>query len=530
MSDDPGGSRPAGGAGWVGTAPAAPPPGGPGRPTPVVTLPTGATVRFAAGGPDDLPAGLLDRLAGLCPLDTDEAPRTEAARDWWPLTATWAAAGEVPARAAVVASPRSTDEVAGVLAACHEARVPVTPAAGRSGVCGASVPVFGGVLLDLTAMAGITAWDEASGLVDVLPGTFGDRLEDELAGLGATLGHWPQSMALSTVGGWLACRSAGQWSTRYGKVEDLVAGLEVVLADGRVLRTGGRAPRAAVGPDVTQLLVGSEGTLGVITSARLRARPRPPAAAQQAWALPTFADGLEVCRRTLRRGATPAVLRLYDATESARSFDVEGACVLIAHDEAEEGLVAWTASVLAAECRAGGAEPLDTGLVGRWLAHRNSVADLGGLAGAGIVADTIEVAAPWGALPDVHRSACAAVGALDATLAVSAHQSHAYLDGACLYFTFAGRPAADGREAYYTEAWDAVVRATLGAGGALSHHHGVGLNRSRWVGAALDGGLEVLAAVKGALDPHGILNPGKLGLASPWGPPPWPAPPLRSPR
>jgi alkyldihydroxyacetonephosphate synthase len=213
--------------------------------------------------------------------------------------------------------------VAAVLRICNEAGVPVTPAAGRSGVCGASVPVHGGVALDLTGMEGITDVDDTSLLVEVLPGTFGDVFEDELrAAHGLTAGHWPQSMALSTVGGWLACRGAGQLSTRYGKIEDIVAGLEVVLADGTVVRTGG-FPRAAAGPDLTQLFVGSEGTLGVITSARLRAHPVPPAERRAAFAFPAFAEGNDACRRILRRGATPAVLRLYDATEANRSYGTD---------------------------------------------------------------------------------------------------------------------------------------------------------------------------------------------------------------
>ncbi|MST33515.1 FAD-binding protein, partial [Acidimicrobiaceae bacterium USS-CC1] len=179
--------------------------------------------------------------------------------------------------------------VAAVLAACDEAQVPVTPAAGRSGVCGGAIPVFGGVGLDLTGLAGIRSVDDTSLLVEVAAGTWGDDLEAALAAdHGLTVGHWPQSMAISTVGGWVACRGAGQYSTRYGKIEDIVAGLEVVLADGRVVRTGGRAPRSATGPDLTQVFVGSEGTLGVVTAVRLRAHPTPPADGRRGWAWPDF--------------------------------------------------------------------------------------------------------------------------------------------------------------------------------------------------------------------------------------------------
>ena len=157
--------------------------------------------------------------------------------------------------AAAVARPSDADQVAAVLAVCDEAQVPVTAAGGRGGVCGASVPLHGSVVLDMTGMAGIVDVDAASLVLDVLPGTFGDVLEHDLRGdHGLTLGHWPQSVALSTVGGWLACRSAGQLSGRYGKIEDMVEGLDVVLAGGRHVTTGS-FPRAAVGFDLTQLFV-----------------------------------------------------------------------------------------------------------------------------------------------------------------------------------------------------------------------------------------------------------------------------------
>src|SRR5258708_34917899 len=205
----------------------------------------------------------------------------------------WALDAQVAARASVVVKPRDVGQVQAVLRLCNEARIPVSAAAGRSGVCGASVPVFGGVLLDLTALTGIVGVDQTSLLVDVRAGTFGDVFEDELRDRhGVTCGHWPQSMALSTVGGWVACRGAGQMSTRYGKIEDIVEALDVVLADGTLLHTGG-APRAAVGPDLTQVFLGSEGTLGVIVGARLRAHRLPASEVRGAYTFTSFAAGLD---------------------------------------------------------------------------------------------------------------------------------------------------------------------------------------------------------------------------------------------
>ena len=504
----------------------------PSAPTPVtpVDAPAGP-VGERLGGPR-VPAGdeLVRRLRDVCAevADDDEA-RRDAGRDWWPLAIRWAIAGQVPALPAVVARPGDSTQVAGVLAACNEARVPVTAVAGRSGVCGSSVPAFGGVALDLCGLAGVTDLDDVSLLAEVQPGTFGPDLETALRAEGVTLGHWPQSMALSTVGGWLACRGAGQYSTRYGKIEDMVAGLEVALADGRLLRTGGAGPRAATGPDLTQLFVGSEGVLGVITSAVLRLHPVPAGERRRAYGFSGFAEGLEACRRILRRGATPAVLRLYDEVESARNFDVEGRCALIVLDEADPGLLAATMAVVDEECGTSGAAVLDTALVERWMQHRNDVSALAPLYRAGIVVDTAEIAGSWRVLPDIYARATEALHSVPGTLAASAHQSHAYGDGACLYFTFAGRKddAQGGdddawAEAYYRRAWDAVMDVVGGAGAAISHHHGIGVNRARFMADAPGAAFPVLRAVKDALDPRGILNPGKLGLPSPFGELAWP--------
>lgn len=502
-----------------------PDPLGPAAPTAPIALggpPADAGVRLP-GPAVTLDDAFLTRLGSACAsVSTDPAALAESGRDWWPLAMFWARENDVPARGAAIARPSSTEEVAGVLRLCNEAQVPVTASAGRSGVCGAAVPVFGGVVLDMCAMTGIVEVDDHSLLVDVLPGTFGDHFEHDLrAGYGLTVGHWPQSMALSTVGGWVACRGAGQYSNRYGKIEDMVVGLEVVLADGSVITTGGRAPRAAVGPELTDLFVGSEGTLGVITRARFRAHPVPVEERRSAFAFASFEDGLDACRRILRRGATPAVLRLYDHRESKRNFDIDDRHALIVLDEGDAGLLDATMTVVAEECAS--AEPLDAGLVERWLGHRNDVSGLEAAISRDVVVDTCEVAARWSALPALYRDAVEAVKAVDGTWVASAHQSHAYTDGACLYFTFAGQPGEGGTpDDYYRKAWDAITTTTLAHGGALSHHHGVGINRSRFVAEALGAGFATLVAVKDALDPRGILNPGKLGLPSPFGPSPWP--------
>jgi alkyldihydroxyacetonephosphate synthase len=492
------------------------------QPTPPIGF-TGApaAVEGRLSTPVALDDDLLAALRAACPdTITDPALLAEASRDWWPLAMHWALAGQVAGLADVLCRPADATEVAAVLRVCHDRSIPVTAAGGRSGVCGASVPRSGGLLLDLTAMAGVTAVDDESLTVTVLPGTFGPDLEADLRRRGLTLGHWPQSMDISTVGGWLACRGAGQYSTRYGKIEDMVVGLDVVLADGRTVTTGG-APRAATGPDLTQVFVGSEGTLGIITAARLRVHPLPPAEGRAAYGFATWDAGVEAGRRILRRGATPAVLRLYDEVESQRSYGTDGTvAVLLVLDEAEAGLVDATMAIVAEECAA--ADRLDDGLVEQWLEHRNDVSALEALTQKGFVVDTMEIAAPWSRLPAIYREATAALMALPHARVASAHLSHSYGDGACLYFTFAATPPPDEIDSTYVALWDAGTRAILAAGGNLSHHHGVGLSRARFVGDALGAGRDVLAAIKAALDPKGILNPGKLGLPAPAGTVPWP--------
>jgi alkyldihydroxyacetonephosphate synthase len=493
-------------------------------PAPLDASAAARPTRFGGGewARPPLPDGVLARLRSSCShVSVDDSSRVEAGRDWWPLSTWWAVEGSAPALPAVVCRPDSTEEVASVVALCAEHGVAVTPFAGASGVCGGSIPLHGGVSLDLTGLDGVVAVADEDLVVEVRAGTFGPDLEAALRARGLTLGHWPQSIDLSTVGGWIACRGAGQYSTRYGKIEDMVAGLEVVLADGSIVRTGGAAPRAATGPDLTQLFVGSEGTLGVITSARLRVHPAPAAERRAAWAFGSFSAGLDACRRVLRRGATPAVLRLYDEAESARQFELGEGCALIVVDEGDPLLTDAVMAVVTAEAQATGGHPLDPGLAGSWLERRNHLPPVADLVRGGLVVDTVEIAGAWSALPAIYEEAVTALRAMEGTIAASAHQSHAYTDGACLYFTFAGRPAEagpDAAEVYYRRAFDAVTRATTGHGGAVSHHHGIGLNRARYLPDHLGAAFATLQAVKDALDPSGILNPGKLGLTDRFGP------------
>jgi alkyldihydroxyacetonephosphate synthase len=205
-------------------------------------------------------------------------------------------------------------------------------------------------------------------------------------------------------------------------------------------------------------------------------------------------------------------LRLYDATESLRHFELDE-CALVVLDEGDPALVDAAITVVEDECR--GARTRDEKLVERWLERRNDVSALAPLWERGLVVDTIEVAGSWSILESLRERVTRSLHSLEGMLVVSVHQSHAYLDGACLYFTFAAQPSDPAT--LYRHAWDVVMADVMSEGGAVSHHHGVGRNRARFVADALGDTFPLLQGVKALLDPLGIMNPGVLGLgAAPW--------------
>jgi len=473
----------------------------------------------AAEATTSLAQDVLDDLARIVGTDhvlVEVAALTEAGRDWWPLTLVWVHHGAQPSLPAAVVRPASTHEVALVLALANRRGIPVTPFAGRSGVCGGSLPVRGGISLDLRRLDSVVDIDTDNLTARVQAGVFGPAYESALHEVGMTCGHYPQSFDIATVGGWLACRGAGQLSNRYGKIEDIARAVEVVLADGRVLATNAQ-PRAATGPDLMRLFIGSEGTLGVITEATLQIWPRPPAVEKRAWTVGRMADGIEVLRRTLRVGAHPACLRLYDGPETARHFSLpDDRCAIVMLAEGEPDEIAWQTKVVhdvVGDTFDARAE--DPKLVDDWLENRNDVSALGEVIERGIVVDTIEIAAPWTRLGPIYERVQRDVLAVDKALVCTAHSSHAYETGGCLYFTFAGMPEADPAaiDTFYDSCWEAAMAAVREGGGTISHHHGIGLVRARFLAGELgETAMEVLTSMKSALDPNGILNPDKLGL------------------
>jgi alkyldihydroxyacetonephosphate synthase len=436
-------------------------------------------------------------------------------RDTWPLRLAQAVLGRPPTRPLAAVRPRSASEVASALRVLARERVAVVPRGGGSGVLGAAEAPTNAVVLDLSALDDIVALDEENLYVRVGAGVLLGRLETWLHERGYTTGHYPQSIDLAQVGGLVATRSSGQFSTKYGSIEDRVAGLEVVLPDGEIVRMS-TMPRRSVGPDLRALWVGSEGTLGVITEVTLRVVPIPEERRMQAFALPSFAHGLAAIRKFMRVGWRPAVVRLHDELEAHRGYgewiDPDEVILLLLSEGprtyASTEMAALAEIVVAESGRSLGAEPVE-----RWLEHRNDVGHLEKWLRAGSVVDTIEVAATWAEIGRIHALVCDRLPVQIAQLRhISGHSSHSYPDGTNVYFSFVTEPVSDASEAevVYREIWTAVMDITLSQGGTIAHHHGIGRMRTPWVAADLGSAYRVLEAIEQAIDPNGIMNPGVL--------------------
>ena len=441
-----------------------------------------------------------------------------------------------------VAEPADAGELAAVLgvAARHGVAV-VVRGGGTSVVGGVTVPPRPDpvVVVSLARLRGLVDLDRSSLLATFLAGTTGPEVEAALAASGLRLGHEPQSFELSTVGGWVATRSAGARSCGVGKIDDLVAGVELAGTHG----TWRLAPQpaSAAGPELRRLVLGSEGRLGVVSTATLRVRARPEAERGTVVVLPGWADGLACCCELIQSGVPLEVMRLSDPGETAfgttlvelSPLATRAARLLFGSRRFAEGcalLLGWAGSpreigrARAAARRVwrrhGG---LAVGAAGwqRWLRERFRHPYLrDALLSAGWGVDTFETAAPWRGLAALHDAVSGALERAAAgcgfEVAVLCHVSHAYRDGASLYFTMLW-PLRPGRElADWRELKRGATATLLAGGGTLSHHHGVGTMHAPFLPQEIGApGVAVLRAATRALDPEGILNPGVLLVDEP---------------
>ncbi len=456
----------------------------------------------------------LMELLGPESVSSDPSELDRCAQDAWPVSVVRAKLGRLPFRPEVVIRPRSVADIQKVLRLAAETGTPVTSRGLGSSVTGQPLPVDGGIVLDLSSLTSEPTLSPVDRYVTVAAGVCGGDLESWLSQRGLTLNHSPQSLGRSTVGGWVATRATGQFSSKFGGIEDLVVGYEVVLADGSLVEVSQR-PRAAMGPDLRSVFIGSEGTLGVITRVSLKVFAVPESRIYEGISLPSLDVALDLMRHIVQCGLRPHLLRLYDADEAAAfGQGVQAAPLLLIGTEGTErtARAEYQEIVEAARERGGvllGAEPVES-----WLDHRfdfSTVENL--LAEPGGYAETIEVANFWSRLEPMYHELKAQLGPLADQ--VLGHFSHTYAQGSSLYLVLLGRVADDELALKrLQDIWATAMGITLAHHGELSHHHGAGLARSPYVRESLGSGFEVLARMKAALDPAGILNPGKLQLGN----------------
>jgi alkyldihydroxyacetonephosphate synthase len=436
-----------------------------------------------------------------------------------------------------VVLPGNEGELARVLEICGREGIGVVPFGGGTSVVGGVEPVRGRferlITLDLRRLQGVEV-DHTSMTATLGPGLRGPEAEELLAGQGVTLGHFPQSYEYATIGGFAAARSAGQASSGYGRFDELVTSLRLTSPAG-TLQTA-QTPHTAAGPALRELVLGSEGLLGVITQVTARVRQAPERRRYEAWMAADFASGADVVRTLAQSQSLPDVIRVSDEAETRTSLAMSGTgggkrallggylrlrrrehgCILICGWEGEGEAVERRRSVATRILRSGGAAAIGSS-AGRAWEHgrydgpylRDELLDLG------YMVETLETAHEWSRLDELHAEVRAAIGTALAAQGthglVMCHLSHAYPDGASLYFTFIAprRPGAELEQWHLAKT--AASKAIVETGGTITHHHGVGRDHIPYMRAEIgELGIEALRAVKERLDPAGIMNPGKL--------------------
>jgi len=450
-------------------------------------------------------------------LHTDFDIRLEHSRDRLPFGRfrhrSHQLTGDLPS---AVVEPTNIAELEEIVRFAGRNRLAVIPYGSGSGVLGGTVPFQGELVLALNRMNRVLEIDEINNVVHVEAGMNGGEFEAALQERGYSSGHFPQSLEMSTVGGWAACRGSGQCSSRYGNIENMVVGMKAILPNGEVM-TVRHAPRRSVGPSLIEMFIGSEGTLGLIVELTLKIWPLPAKEIEGAVAFSGVANGLNAIRDVMQAGLRPALMRLYDRGESERWGESDlpdnaDAVICMFEFHGLPGVAGAEFDAALGIFEKYGGEIIDDGPIRRWKSvrfesHSDAFVDAGGYY------DTIEVAAPWSRLVDMYDAIRSDVFKKFPDVKLNAHWSHAYVDGACMYMT-TKIPAMPDEDALpiHSDVWEIVMRHCLDMGGTISHHHGIGYFRNKWMAEELNAGHKVLEDIKLALDPNNLFNPGKLGL------------------
>lgn len=471
-----------------------------------------------------LPQNVIEELAEVVGSDnvhTDDETRVRHTRGRSTSDLVRMRSGDASEAPDVVVRPGTDDEMLALLALCTRHSVAVVPFGGGTSVVGglAADPAgYSGVLaLDVGRMTRLVTLDVESQTAELQAGLRGPEAEELLRDKGFMLGHYPQSFEYATIGGFAAARSSGQSSSGYGRFDSMVVGLRLATPVG-MLQVG-HAPASAAGPDLRQLVLGSEGAFGVITSVTVRVRPVPEQKSYEAWSLASFTDGLQALRTLTQADVHPTVLRLSDEAETAVGLSrpdrvgeqLGSGCLVVTGFEGTAAHVARVRETTSELMSRLGAQPLGEEPGEAWAANRFSAPYLrDSMLDAGAFVETLETAAFWSRLPSVYDAVRAALLAELGQAIVLCHVSHVYATGASLYFTVATQQSDDplGR---WDRAKAAASRAIVSCGATITHHHGVGRDHRPYLAAEVgEVGVEVLRAVKAALDPAGIMNPGVL--------------------
>ena len=461
---------------------------------------------------------IITKIKTIIPngVSTREVDRINYSKDYMPIALRWFIDGKLAALPDCIIWPETPQQIAKILQLAQQHTIPITPYGDGSGVVGGAIPIQGGIILDLKRMDTILEINATNLSTTVQPGINGMNLERSLNREGYTLGHIPQSIYCSSLGGWIACRAAGQFSTKYGKIEDMVLALQAVLPDGTII-TSKPLPRTATGPEVEKLLIGAEGRLGIITQATLKIWPTPETRAYQSYLFTHISDALNAVRHIMRKNVYPAVIRIYDQNETLRHFyhhpEIKDHCMLILLMEGAQELVNLEQTISQKICTQFHGSPLGEEPVHHWLNTRFNVKESSEYTPRGFIFDTVEMTISWSDALQLYTAEIAAMRNIKGVVVASAHASHFYPQGICFYFTFGGLPPkkTDPFE-FYQSIWDTIIETCLKNKGAISHHHGIGLLRAKWLPQELDGRMELFTQIQHLLDPHHIMNPGKMGV------------------
>jgi len=424
-----------------------------------------------------------------------------------------------------VVSPGDEFEIAELLEMCARRSVAIVPFGGGTSVVGGLDPEPGAhsavISLDMRRFDWINELDETSQIAEFGAGVTGPRAEVLLSQAGFSLGHFPQSFEYATLGGFAATRSSGQASAGHGRFDDMVTGIRMITPAGTL--DLGRAPASAAGPDLRELVLGSEGVFGVITAVRVRVHPTPETVLHRAWAFDDFAAGAAALRAVAQTGTSPTVIRLSDEVETGINLattdaigdeQVTAGCLAVTTFEGPTAVAEAHAGLTAAALTAAGGRDLGEAPAKAWRAGRFSAPYLrDGLLSAGALVETLETATVWSNVDALKAAVTAALTeSLGAPALVMCHISHIYPTGCSLYFTVvAGPDGAGDPAAQWGRAKDAATTAICDHGGTITHHHAVGADHRPWLTREVGQvGVRMLRAVKEALDPAGIMNPGAL--------------------